>query len=148
MSENKKKNIELNIAIGLAVLLLIAVVVIFTKNTSREERTSAEKEIQAPAQKKEPTAFKPQFSEFESDRSWEEPISEISENISDHKEDLEQEEEMPEIMSLQDLPLDSIQPGEKIPQKQGSQETLEPSFSTQPSVEDVKKLQQKGLIIY
>ena len=148
MSENKKKNIELNIAIGLAVLLLIAVVVIFTKNTSREERPSAVKETQAPAQKKEPVAIKSQFSELEADRSWEEPISEISENISDYKEGFEPEEEIPEIMSLQDLPLDSIQPDEKIPRKQGPQETLEPSFNTQPSVEDVKKLQQKGLIIY
>lgn len=148
MSENKKKNIELNIAIGLAALLLIAVVVIFTKNTSREERPSAEKETQAPVQKKEPVAIKSQFFELEADRSWEEPISEISENISGHKKDFEPEEEIPEIMSLQDLPLDSIQPDGKTPQKQESQETWKPSFSTQPSVEDVKKLQQKGLIIY
>lgn len=151
MSKDKKNNIELNIAIGLAVLVLISVVFIFTKNAGHKETPSSEKEVQSSAQKKESMLLKSRLPEFEPEEYKQEPIREKPKDI---EEDFEPKEETQEIMSLKDIPLDFISPGQETPEKQRSGEaeeagkSLGPSRNIQPSVEDVRTLQQKGLIIY
>ncbi|MFH1854587.1 MAG: hypothetical protein ABH815_04670 [Candidatus Omnitrophota bacterium] len=152
MDKNKKKNIELNAAIGIAVILLVTVVFIFARNSGRQENTLplAEKKGLSPKQENL-TILKSQFTESEFEATAPEAIKE---KIKAAEKEPRPEKEIPELMSLDDIPLDSIQPGVDASQKQklqettGVEETWEPSFNTQPSVEDIKKLQKKGLVIY
>jgi hypothetical protein len=57
-------------------------------------------------------------------------------------------EEEPEVTLLKDLPLDSLSEDQPLLREKENQETTEPLFKTQPTIENVKKLREKGLIIY
>lgn len=144
MSEDKKKNIELNIAIGLAIALFVTVSLIFMKNTKQQEKPSTT-EMKSPLpQQENPLILESQFTE----EGPKETAIEITEGETNKimEEKSGSEEEKQEIILLKDLPLDSIPPGSDKTME--DEETLEPSAAVQPSIEDIKKLKQKGLIIY
>lgn len=136
MDKDKRKNIELNIAIALGVILLCVIVIIFRQG-KREPASVTEK---AEAKKETPLAGAlPPLQKIE---ATEEPQRQEA-----PKEPAEAEKEEPEeeVTTLKDLPLDSISKEEMREEK-----TLEEAnpLKTRPSYEDMKALQKKNLIIY
>lgn len=144
MKESKKKSIELNIAIGIAAVLLISVMFTLISNKNSQKQPAAKKSI---VKEKSPLAIESNFVEQEFEAMTQEAVKK-------EPEPDKETEEKSEIMLLKDLPLDSISTDQSMPQKKEpdkskeNQDTLEPSFNTQPSIEDVKKLKEKGLVIY
>ena len=147
MDRDKRKNLELNVAIGVAVILLLAVVIVFARKA--QEKTPVIKETGV---KKEGAAPRPRYiiplrtREIEeiSPLEKEETATEAAEAI---------EEERQDIMTLQDLPLDSIaeeeMPEEKpLAEEAGEIEETRSDLQTQPSYKDMRLMKKKALIIY
>ena len=103
MDKNKRKNLELNVAIGLAVILLLAVVIVFARKG--QEKTPATKET---AVKEEKSSLRPRYIIPLRTEEIEEVSPFEKEETTTEKTDVPAEEERQDIMTLQDLPLDSI----------------------------------------
>lgn len=142
MNKQKIKNIELNIAIFLTIVLLITIAVIFLKDNKKKIET-----IKAPEVKKAQTVLKPRIPRP--------AIEEIKDDYIEKRETVagevvEEEKEKPyeEIMLLKDLPLDLTAEEQKALEETEETKERKSSLNTQPSYEDMKILQQKNLIIY
>ncbi|MBU4589881.1 MAG: hypothetical protein KKG01_03050 [Candidatus Omnitrophica bacterium] len=150
-----RKNLELNAAIALAAILLVVLMVVFIR--VGHEKTSAIKELETEKEKilskkdldlpRIKAIEEPGF--FEEEAVLEEPVMpgpEIEEP------DEETEEAEGEVSFLKDLPIESISeeemPDEKTPGGALEATGTRPTLETQPSLEDMKMLKQKGLIIY
>lgn len=142
-----KKNIELNVAIALAIVLLIVGLIVFMN--VEKEKALIVKETQEIKKESVPMpvpldipkpVVKPSEEALFSERVLPPDMSQMT------------EEEAPAVM-LKDLPIDSIAKEQEIRKEQ----TMEGSEGisvqgtarkTQPSPEDLKTIQQKGLIIH
>ena len=139
MNKQKIKNIELNIAIFLAIALLITIAVIFSKGNNKKIEP-----IKAPELKKEQTALKPQIPQPAIEEIKDDYI-EKAETIAEEAVEEEKEEPYEEITLLKDLPLDLTADEQKMLEETEESKT---SLNTQPSYEDIKVIQQKNLVIY
>ena len=137
MKERSKKNIELNIAIGIAAVLLLSVIFTFVGKKDRQKPDTKETNVSI-IKEKTPNAAKLNFAEPEFEAMTREVTKKELEYIKEKKE-----EKGPEVILLKDLPLDSLSEDRAL-----MQETAQPLFKTQPTIENVKKLKEKGLIIY
>jgi hypothetical protein len=137
MKERSKKNIELNIAIGIAAVLLLSVIFTFVGKKDRQKPDTKETNVSI-IKEKTLDAAKLDFAEPEFEAMTREVTKKELEYIKEKKDEKE-----PEVILLKDLPLDSLSE-DPVP----LQETAEPLFKTQPTIENVKKLKEKGLIIY
>jgi|GEM_PF-7062861 len=142
---NKKRESLLNIALGIAMLFLIIVVLIFTninKPIKKLEKNNAPpiiREQKLPEQK--PITF---------NKEW--PIENESEEISKPtkpiKEEAVEEKEKFEITDLKDIPFNEIQKQSDLSDSTKDYDTEDTSLRIRPSAEEIKKLSEKGLIIY
>jgi len=146
-----KKNLELNIAISLALILLAAGLVIFMRHGQKKPPSAAKGTV---AMKKRNRVSKPPISiPATSIRESKETISSKKGTSGTPKQKAAkgEKERFPAVM-LKDLPLDSIKPEEAPAGQTVEQATQEGvttrSLHTQPSPKDMKGLKQKGLIIY
>ena len=139
MNKQKIKNIELNIAIFLAIALLITIAVIFSKGNKKKIEP-----IKAPEVKKEQTALKPQIPQPAIEEIKDDYI-EKAETIAEEAVEEEKEEPYEEITLLKDLPLDLTADEQKMLEETEESKT---SLNTQPSYEDIQVIQQKNLVIY
>ena len=152
MNKQKIKNIELNIAIFLAIVLLITIAVIFSKGNKKKIET-----IKASEVKKEQTVLKP--------RPVRPAIEEIKDDYIEKQEVVageavagkvvagkvvEEEKEKPyeEIMLLKDLPLDLTAEEQKALKETEETQERKTSLNIQPSYEEMKAIQQKNLVLY
>lgn len=141
-----KKNIELNAAIGLGIVLLITALVIFMKDN--KNKIPFVKEGQKESARVAPAATPlPMSLAEESEKSI------FSEKTVPMENTYEADGKELPVTMLKDLPLDSIPaekmiPEEKIIEETTAQGVRQRAIKTQPSPEDLKILQQKNVIIY
>ncbi|MBU1007398.1 MAG: hypothetical protein KKH08_07430 [Candidatus Omnitrophica bacterium] len=135
-----KKNIALNIWIALAVILLLTVIFIFSNRTS--EKPQALKEVTAVNKTSVTKTAIPSPKPYDANYDYAEQEKALPEEIAEPEKEDSYEEE---VMLLKDLDLDSIAKEKRPPESPEEQKT---QLKTQPSIEDMKRLQQKNIIIY
>lgn len=142
-----RKNLQLNIAIGLVLILLLVVVMIFT-NKDRK-KLSAVKKVGPVKQDviSKPRPALPGIEKFEEGSIKERGL--VLEKVTEEEEELEELE----AVILKDLPIDLVIAEEEKQKVQITEEVIEQEIGTsppetQPTAEDIKKLQEKDLIIY
>ncbi len=140
MTKENKKISKLNIAISLAVILFTVVLIITVKGKGKISEGIKKETITVQQ------IVKPMVKKIEEPFLFEDKQSSIKEE--DLKQD--EDEELPAV-ALKDIPLEEMQDKarqgeEKLPEEI---EVLAPaSPQTQPSLEDMKLIKKKGLVIY
>jgi len=143
MAKENKKISRLNIAIGLGMILFVVILVINVKGNERKAEPSKKEETIMQQQ-----AAKPVIREIEGTFAFEDQESPEEQVIE------EGEDELPPVFMIKDLPIEQIQKETEQRTKDESEEAIEEteepasSLQTDPSLEDMKMIKKKGLVIY
>ena len=141
MDKENKKRIELNVAIGLAVMLLIVISIIALKSG---QKPVSLKEIGLEKEKKPVSGLQaalPGFKEME-----EKDLSLKKDTPIEEEAARETEESLEEVTLLKDLPEDLSVPDEVTTEEDMEEETK--TLKVQPSSEDIKEIKKRGFIIH
>ncbi len=143
MAKENKKISRLNIAIGLGLILFVIMMIISLKGNEKKAEPSKKEETIAQQQVTKPVVreIKGTFA-FEDQESPEKQVIE------------ESEDELLPVFMIKDLPIEQIQKETEQRTKDESEEAIEEteepasSLQTDPSLEDMKIIKKKGLVIY
>lgn len=147
MNKQKIKNIELNIAIFLAIVLLITIAVIFSKGNKKKIETIKASEVKKEQTVLKPRPVRPAIEEIKDDYIEKQEVV-AGEAVAGKVVEEEKEKPYEEIMLLKDLPLDLTAEEQKALKETEETQERKTSLNIQPSYEEMKAIQQKNLVLY
>ena len=143
MAKENKKISRSNIAIGLGLILFLVIMIISVRGNGKKAVPPKKEDTIAQQQ-----TAKPIVREIEGTLAFEDQESPKEQVIE------EGEDELPPVFMIKDLPIEQIQKETDQRAKDESEEAIEEteepasSLQTDPSLEDMKMIKKKGLVIY